>query len=161
MKSRKKGFTIAEIVIALAIIALLSLAATSLVLTSQSVQKKSRDKFFAANLCNNSISVFQSAANDSASLNEMYGLFQSKIGSLLSIDMPNLEDTEEKTATIYFDGGWMQLSDTEGAKFKCELSFKEGGIANANTVIFEIKVDKINDDNIYSTSYLMAFGGQQ
>lgn len=161
MKSRKKGFTIAEIVIALAIIALLSLAATSLVLTSQSVQKKSRDKFFAANLCNNSISIFQSATKESSDFDGMYGSFKSKIGSLLDIELPELEETEEKTATIYFDGGWRQLPDTEGAKFKCELSFKDGGIANANTVIFAIKVDKIDADNIYSTSYLMAFGGQQ
>ena len=159
MKSRKRGFTVVEIVIALAIIAIISLAATSLVLISQSSQKKSRDKFFAVTLCNNTISVVQSAAKDSKSLDEMYELFTDRIDSLLSIKLDNLTDSKTK---ICFDGSWKQLtSDFDDTKFECVLSFTNGqddGIEK--TVNFNMQVRNVSKDTeIYSTSYLVALGG--
>lgn len=152
MKSRKKGFTIVEIVVALAVIAIISLATTTLVLTSQNAQKQSRDKFFAANFCNNSIAILQSAAKDAVDIDGMYGTFESEFESLLGVELGELTENE---TTIYFDGSWSQINTADGAKFKCVLSFTEG---ENKTVIFDIQINN-NDDELYKTSYLTALGG--
>ena len=172
MKLRKKGFTIVEIVIALAVIAIVSLAATSIVLTSQSVQKKTRDKFFAVSFCNNSLSIFQSAAAMSADINSdesdnadsqnthlsnMYSLFSDGMSKLLNVTMPNIEEDsiDHDTITIdsiYFDGDWKQTNQ-EDEKFTCYMSFKED-----NGLTFTIRIYN-NDNELYSLSYSMPLGG--
>lgn len=165
MRLGKKGFTIVEIVISLAIIAIVSLTATTIVLSGQSIQKQSRDKFFAVNFCNNSIAVFQSAVteatsiqideNDENTLTDIYTSFKTKI-NLIGIQLPD-ELTDYKT-TVYFNGNWQQLDeeDTDNAKFECVLSFSEVD----NTVTLELLVGNSKGNELYSTSYLMAIGGQ-
>lgn len=156
MKSCKKGFTVVEIVIALVIIAIVSLTATSLVLTSQSIQKNSRDKFFAVNLCNNSIAIFQSAAAESADLKGTYDSFATKLHYLLEIDLSDPEDSTDTTAEIYFDGSFKQVDfDDDGVRFVCSLSFTNDG----NTVFFEIQVRSSGGKELCSSSYLTAPGG--
>lgn len=167
MKSGKKGFTIVEIVIALALIAIVSLTATTIVLSGQSIQKRSSDKFFAVNFCNNSIAVFQSAVteatnvqndeDDKDTLTGIYNSFTTKI-NLLGVKLPD-ELTDFQTI-VYFNGNWQQIKVTESdsAKFECILSFKVSEVGN--TVTLELLVNSNKETELYSTSYLMAIGGQ-
>lgn len=156
----KKGFTIVEIVVALVIISIVSLTATTIVLSGQAAQKKSHDKFFAVNLCNNSISVFLSAAKESEDFDGMYELFGGRIKSALDIDAPEElevttgEEQEESlyVAAIYFDGSWKQTNEEDG-KFTCEMSF----VCRNSFVTLSISIR--NSNELYSTSYMTTLGG--
>lgn len=165
MKSNNKGFTIAEIVIALTIIAFVTLTATSLVMVSIRISKNTRDRLLAVNLCNNSIVIFQSLCDSSSE--DLYESFKERFIQIYSQNKSDEYYSEQKynsCFTIHFDNNWQILSKNElsSSKFECEFTFNIDE-NNKNPVTFIIKVSycqvDIDDvispgiEQIYSATY--------
>ncbi len=105
---KKNGFTIVEIVIALAIISMVSLTATSLVIASQRMSQKTRDRFFAIDLKNNALAVFTSLSCESNDFPHLIDTYKDRMNKALGYDMSNAEITDNKaTFTLNFDENWV------------------------------------------------------
>lgn len=167
MKSRKNGFTIVEIVIALAVISIVSLTATTIVLSSQRIQKKSRDKFFAVNFCNNCIALCQSVANkdnNGSGIGGIYEDFEKNMSGLLGLTIELDEgapyEGAQYSGTIFFDGDWKQSSEQD-SRFRCEMSFGEGYLTDdTSRKIIKFKVVVLGGSGeLWSASYSIPLGG--
>ncbi len=121
--SSKKGFTIVEIVIALVIISIASLTATSLVLASQQISKKTRDRFFATDLQDNSIAIFTSLTNVNGGYDQLVDVFVERMSGTLDLEINDIKRNENKTTiTLGFDSNWKQAD--QNIKHKCTIILK-------------------------------------
>ena len=164
MKPNKKGFTIVEIVISLLVIAIVSVTATSVVLSGQRIQRDARDKFFAANYCNNFTAIFQAAASENydseSPIADMVASFCAGVNELLGIQIPASSEEEgeaaepitEYHAEIYFDSNWVPATD--GGKFTCFLTFAE-----SDDGLVTFTVNMIGGREVCSSTYTMPLGG--
>lgn len=136
-KKFNKGFTIAEIVVALVLISMVSIIATTVIIDSRQSSNNSSDEYFAVNLCNNSIAVFRSCETDeefSARLNNILGL--------------NVTLSSNEKATVYFDKNYNQTYESDHV-YSCAYSFtdKEGFKE------LEVTVSK-NAKSLYSMKFM-------
>ncbi len=163
MRARKKGFTIVEVVIALAVLAVMSVAATSIILSSLNVQNSYRNDFFAENICRNSLTVFRSAASKEAasdSLGSIYDDFADKMKGMLDIEPIKIESSEiepsegetafEITAEAFLSYDW-ENADKAQSKYRCvfKLAFDAD---ESNKVNFIVQVIKIKNNSVISSS---------
>lgn len=147
----KKGFTIVEIVIALAVISLVSITATSLVIFNQNLSDSTRDKFFAVNMCDNSIELLESVAHsDVSSLDELYAKYKTGYSRLIGKELPALEDGK---AFVYMDRDWDQT--TESSDITCALEFRLVGDAAVRLSVAIYKDEVV----LYNSEYTVTMGG--
>lgn len=139
---RYNGFTIAEIVIALAIISIVSLTAVSLVLASQELSQKTRDRFFATGLRDNSIAVFTSLSDERSSFKELVDIYAFRMNEALGYDMSNVESSGSAFVfTLGFDSNWQQ--NEENIKNLCTITISVSDNLLIVTVSIKTKGDKI------------------
>lgn len=131
---RNKGFTVVEVAIAVAILAIASLAAVSIILSGQKIQRDSRDKFIAANLCENACMVFCAAADDSGGDAEaLCQNFQTKMTETLGFAPGDWTKEGESGAELFaaslsFDSNWQPA---EEGSYVCRFTFRQSGTSIA------------------------------
>lgn len=159
MKIGKKGFTIVEIVVALAVIAIISLTATSIVLSSQNVQRDSRNEFLAAEFCNNSVAVFRSAAYNSNNFDSTCQTFTERMKDVLNITVTVEGKNGDKTATVWFNGSHGQTTEEADDKnFKCYFTLSDDN--TTKLVTLNILYVRLRDNKtLIKTTYSAALGG--
>ena len=147
----KKGFTILEIVIALTVISLVSVTATSLVIFNQNLSDSTRDRFFAVNMCDNSIELLESVArSDVASLDDLYTKYKAGYSKLIGKELPPLDDGK---ATFHMDREWKQTA--ESSEITCVLEFS---VTDNDAVRLSVAIYK-REAVLYSSEYTVAMGG--
>lgn len=154
MKAKKNGFTIVEVVIALAVIAIVTLTATTIILSASKIQKDSREEFFAVNLCENSLEIFRAASHDETLTNDkaVYESCISKMKKLLEIE-PKAQPGVAGEYSAGLDWSFKQCG--EEAKYICLLKFseKDGGLE------LTVKVSSAGGATLHEASFLSYKGG--
>lgn len=145
MTANKKGFTIAEVVISLAVITIVSLMATLIVISGQRIQNDSREEFYAVNLCENSLSVFRSAAQKGGSFEDICGSFTQNMEKLLSISPKQKEGASGVYTAELNDGMQPVAGGSGGAKYVCEFTFSAG-----TSLRFDVKITDSKGAELYS-----------
>ncbi len=153
-----KGFTIAEVVVSLAVIAIVSLAATSVILSGIRIQKNTRDKFYAVNLCENAVELFQAAVDDAVSKNtagaeKVFETLQSNMKDLLGLD-PKPE-AGALSASALLDENWEQTESGAEEAYRCFLALQE----EEKKLTFTVEVTAADGSELYAMSYVSLTGG--
>lgn len=154
---RKSGFTIAEVVISIAVIAIVSLTATFVILSGIRIQKNTRDKFYAVNLCENAVELFQAAVDnpENGGAEGVFKTVQSNMNALLGIQ-PELDSTGSLSARAILDENWQSTKDTEKEAYRCVLTLEA---ADGAGLKFTVKVTDSDDAVLYTMSYVSLSGG--
>lgn len=116
----KKGFTLVEIVIALAVLSVISAVVSSLAVFGGKNDEQERNKFFAVNICKNLQTVFRAASDNykgENTLTAFYADYKNRVFDSLDYELPDLVDN---TATLLIDNNG-KISDS--GLTKCELRF--------------------------------------
>ena len=152
-----KGFTIAEVVVSLAVIAIVSLAATSVILSGIRIQKNTRDKFYAVNLCENAVELFQAAVDgvstDPAGAEKVFETLQSNMKDLLGLD-PKPE-AGALSASALLDENWEQTESGAEEAYRCFLALQE----EEKKLTFTVEVTAADGSELYAMSYVSLTGG--
>lgn len=158
MKCDKRGFTVVEVVISLVILAIASVSATTAILYGQRAQKAARDRFYATNLCSNSVAVFRAAAGENAAMEGVCEAFSARMTDLLEItpvqpsagESESVNEGDVVALNAYFDFYWQWVSESEKAEYVCVFTFEKmtelPGFIDFSAEIFE------GDECIFTTS---------
>lgn len=119
---KSKGFTLVEIAVSLLIITVTAVAAFSLIYSAKRTAEKTNDTVFAANLCNNSVQIFISCANQSKNIDDMCSLLNDCINQSLNLTIPAFKDNKTE---IYFDENYNQIGDSAKAYMICKFSITD------------------------------------
>ena len=123
-KHKKRGFTLAETVLALAVISVTSIATLSLILSAQratlSATQKQQAQLFAADIVN-CFRVSNSYSDFETNLEFALG---KEISDITTIDLD-----EELTANVEIDGNDITVVVTKNDKNVVQLSFTKGDLA--------------------------------
>lgn len=155
MKAKKNGFTIVEVVIALAVIAIVTLTATTIILSASKIQRNAHEEFFAVNLCENSLEIFRAASHDETLTNDeaVYARCISGMKEFLEIEPKAQTRAGEYSAGL--DWSFKQCGEGEEAKYICLLTFSE----KDDGLELTVKVSSAGGATLHEASFLSYKGG--
>ncbi len=154
MKAKKNGFTIVEVVIALAVIAIVTLTATTIILSASKIQRNAHEEFFAVNLCENSLEIFRAASHEKTDDQDIYDSCISEMDVILGIK-PEQPTGAAGEYTAKLNWNFKQCGEGEEEKYICSLKFSkaDGGLE------LTVKVSSAGGATLHEASFLSYKGG--